>query len=102
MLRHFLHSCYKIQARKEKDLTSKMGLNLAEYLRQKKRDGMNYKRKINLPMDDQVAFQLQKDKESPITNIFVTRKGCVDVLKCLGIAFPCNAILTFRARNIGK
>ena len=39
MLRHFLHSCYKIQARKDKDLTSKMGLNLAEYLRQKKRDG---------------------------------------------------------------
>ena len=26
MLRHFLHSCSKIQARKKKDLTSKVGL----------------------------------------------------------------------------
>ena len=40
MLRHFLHSCYNIPARKEKDLTSKMGLNLAKNLRQKKRDGL--------------------------------------------------------------
>ena len=38
MLRHFLHSCYNIPARKEKDLTSKMGLNLAKNLREKKRD----------------------------------------------------------------
>jgi len=40
MLRHFLYSCYKIQARKDKDLTSKMGLNLAEYLRQEKQDDL--------------------------------------------------------------
>ena len=28
-----MHSCYKIPAGKEKDLTLKIGLNLAEYLR---------------------------------------------------------------------
>ena len=39
---HFPYSCYKIQARKEKDLTSKLGLNLAENLRPKKRDEFVY------------------------------------------------------------
>ena len=47
MLRHFLHSCYNIPARKEKDLTSKMGLKMTKNLRQKKRD-VKYNNQINI------------------------------------------------------
>ena len=36
MLRYFLHSCFKIQARKEKDHTSEMRLNSAKNVRLKK------------------------------------------------------------------
>ena len=38
MPRYFLHSCSKIQARREKDLTSEMRLNSAKNVRLKKRD----------------------------------------------------------------
>ena len=38
MLIYFLHSCFKIQARREKDPTSEMRLNSAKNVRLKKRD----------------------------------------------------------------
>ena len=40
MPRYFLHSCSKIQARREKDLTSEMRLNSAKNVRLKKQDAI--------------------------------------------------------------
>ena len=43
MLGHFLPSCHQMQARNKKDLAWKIGLNLADYLQQKKRDAKRIK-----------------------------------------------------------
>ena len=70
MLRHFLQTCYKIQARKEKYLTSKMELNLVKYLRQKKRDDKRLKttlwatkgptdQRTDWPTDWKVVYKLE-------------------------------------------
>ena len=84
MSRYFLHSCSKIQARREKDLTSEMRLNSAKNVRLKKRDGgKNFQRC------------------SSWLSQFSLRHGClplakVSVCQVRAIRFACCLILPVR------